>query len=423
VAILGLSACGDSAPGPVDPVEPFGSITVQVIAPGVTAYGDITARVVWGEQNLTAAVDANGLAQVMIPEAVSGFGTLTLEPGPNEPMHPGWALMTPGDVSGGTAKIVLAPKNWTIESGDYAGTTVPIDPELAADSRVMPSFWGFYFPYSQDGFVQVVEDNSQWVGEIRSWPEGDFPIQVALDRPGSTGDISAADSVAFWTNIDAMESALGFDAFVPERIENIQILGGTRRPNHGILVQVDSTIPVQASTRLNQPDPKIYSLSADARSWGGTFVEDLFLISADISYAVMDFDSIGFASDGQLVMHEFMHVLGAGHGCSWGSVQTYCASLVSTTPSAADVAHLAVLSELRQLERANGSRWGVLASIFGHRVVTLGLTPIPELNVLYGPISAPRDFFVAPSSSFLPARAQSPQRTSVPARVRPRRPR
>jgi hypothetical protein len=62
VAILGLSACGDSAPGPVDPVEPFGSITVQVIAPGVTAYGDITARVVWGEQNLTAAVDANGLA-------------------------------------------------------------------------------------------------------------------------------------------------------------------------------------------------------------------------------------------------------------------------------------------------------------------------------------------------------------------------
>ena len=61
-------------------------------------------------------------------------------------------------------------------------------------------------------------------------------------------------------------------------------------------------------------------------------------------------------------------------------------------PTAPDVAHLAVMSAMRELELEHLSRWGVLASVFGHRVVTLGLSPIPSLSVTYGPISAPSDW-------------------------------
>jgi hypothetical protein len=87
-----------------------------------------------------------------------------------------------------------------------------------------------------------------------------------------------------------------------------------------------------------------------------------------------------------------MHVLGAGHGCSWASVQTYCASLLSDVPTAPDVAHLAVMLEMRALELEHDSRWGILASVFGHRVVTLGLTPVPGIDLTYGPASAPADW-------------------------------
>jgi hypothetical protein len=390
--MVGLAACGDSAPGPTEPLEPFGTVAVRVVAPGVTAFGDITARVTWGGLNLTATVSPDGFARIELPEAVSGFGSLTLEPGPDEPVHPAWTLLAPQDVSGGTGTIVVAPKSWTIESGDYAGMTVPIDPELAADSRVLPSFWGFYFPYSQDGFAQEVTDDSQWVGEIRSWSKDDFPLPVALDRTGSTADFAATDSVAFWDNVDVMESALGFDAFEPVRVDDLSMRAGARQPDHGVLIQVDGTLPTRASTRISAPEPQSYSFSADARSWSGTGVEDFQLVSADIDYGIVRFESASYAADGQTVMHELMHVLGAGHGCSWGSVQTYCASLVSSGPSAADVAHLAVLSELRRLESEHGSGWGVMASVFGHRVVTLGLTPVPQLRVTYGPISEPEDW-------------------------------
>ncbi len=389
---LGVTACGDEPAGPEDLGPPFGTIQGTIVAPGVSTFSDVTARVTWGSETATAAVAADGSFIVSISDPVSGFGSLTIEPGFGEPIHPGWVLLTPGDVDGGSGTVVLAPRTWTIEGGDYAGTVVPIDPELAADSRVLPSYWGFYFPFSQQGFLQTVTDNQQWAGEIRSWPQSAFPIPVALDDIGSHVEFSDADSLTFWSHVDRMEDALGFDAFEPARVEELQLLSGTRRANQAILVQVDEALEPRGTGRVSPPDPQIYSVSADARTWSGTRVQSFDMLSADIRYGVVKLREIDFVEDQQLVIHELMHILGAGHGCSWASVQTYCASLLSDVPTPPDVAHLAVMSELRTLELEHRTRWGVLASVFGHRVVTLGLSPIPEITLIYGPISKPSDW-------------------------------
>ena len=387
-----MAACGEDSPGPQDVLLPFGTLQGQVVTSAETNFADVTARVVWGSQNLTAAVQSNGSFGVEIIDAVSGFGMLTIEPGPNEAIHPGWILLSPGDVGANPGTVVLAPKMWTVDSGDYAGVEVPIDPQLAADGRVMPSFWGFYFPFSQNGFLQTVTDNSEWAAEFRGWPPNAFPIPVALDRLGSDGDISAADSIAFWGHVEVMEAALGWDAFAPAPLEDVRILGGARRPADAIIVQLDSSVAVRGVGVINRADVRTYGLSADATTWSGTNVRNISVVSADITYGIIRLETSGLFSDRQLVIHELMHVLGAGHGCSWASVQTYCASLLSDVPTAPDVAHLAVMMEMRALELEHDSRWGILASVFGHRVVTLGLTPVPGIDLTYGPASAPADW-------------------------------
>ena len=395
LSVIVVAACRDEAPGPQDVVLPFGTLRGQVVTSADTSLGDVIARVVWGSQDLTAEVQPDGTFDIEIIDPVSGFGTLTIEPGPSEPMHPGWILLSPGDVGGGRSAVVLAPKTWTAESGDYAGVEVPIDPELAADGRVMPSFWGFYFPFSQSGFLQTVTDHAAWAAEFRGWPQDAFPIPVALDRPGSDGDITATDSVAFWEHVEVMEAALGWDAFAPVPLEDVRILSGSRRPADAVVVRLDESVALRGVGEINRIDEQTYGLTADATMWSGSNVLNVSVVSADITYGIVRLGSNELLADRQLVIHELMHVLGAGHGCSWASVQTYCASLQSDVPTPPDVAHLAVMMEMRALELEHGSRWGILASMFGHRVVTLGLPPVPGIDLKYGPASAPSDWYLS----------------------------
>jgi hypothetical protein len=393
-----LAACGDAPSGPEEETfQPFGTIMGKVVAPNQVTFDNLTARVVWEDQNVTAPVATDGSFTVEIPEAVAGFGALTIEPAAGASVHPAWVLLSPGDVDGGSGTIVLTPTTWTPESGDYAGIEIPIDPQLAADTRVMPSFWGFYFPFSQEGFLQSVTDNTLWAAEFRGWPADAYPLPVAFDHDFTDEPITAADSVIFWGHVDRMEEALGWDAFRPARVEEVQILGGSRRANQAILVQIDTTLQTRGLGLISRPNPQIWNLTADATSWSGTPVERIDVLSADITYGLVKLDSISLVTDRQLVIHEMMHTLGAGHGCSWGSVQTYCASLLTDIPSAADVGHLRVMAEVRALELQYRSRWGLIAAVLGQRVVTLGLSPTPRLNVLYGPASVPADFYGVPN--------------------------
>lgn len=383
-----MGACGGEPAAPDLPPEPVGSILGQLHAPGATSFSGLTARVTWGEQSESVSVQPDGSFTIPLFTDVSGFGALTIEPDANTGVHAAYVLLTPGDLDG-RGQIALVPDRWTLESGDYAGTEVPIDPDLAADSKVMPSFWGFFFPFRQQGSFQVVTNSALWAGDLRTWKPGLFPIPVALDRPGSNAGITEADSIAFWSHVETMESALGRDVFEPAAIDDVTILGGSRRARNAVLVQIDTAQLLDGYSDPNTPDAWTWLFSADASSWSGSPVSRVALGSADMNGARVRLRSTELLTDRRTVIHELMHVLGAGHGCSWASVQTYCASLATDVPTPADVAHLEVLEAMRGLEATINSRWGIMSAVLGQRTVTLGLPAIPPPDVVWGPGRTP----------------------------------
>lgn len=385
-AVVVLAACGDdpSGPGENESEEPAGVVLGTVYAPDRTTFGDLTARIRWGEQDVTNPVNADGSFAVPLVDPVEGFGQLTVEPADGEGLLPAMVLLTPGDLNG-QGTVVLLPTSWTLEAGIHEGTTVSIQPALAADTRVMPSFWGFLYPFRQEGFLQTVVDNSHWSGAFRSWPESMYPIPVALDRLGSNAPFTDADSAMLWTHLNRLEAVMGRDLFQPAPVSEIQILGGSRRALDAILIQVDTTQETRGEGANRTPEPWTWSLTADADTWAGGPVQRVGFLSADIEGGRMVVQDPELFEDQRLVIHEMMHVLGLGHGCSWPSVMTYCASLATDEPTAQDIAHFEVLETIRRMEDELDTRWGLLASVFGHRVVSLGLTPVPGPNLVYGP--------------------------------------
>jgi hypothetical protein len=375
-AALVLGACGPEPAGP-EGLPPFGRVIGEVVAPGIDVFGDLTARVTWDGMEVASAVQPDGSFELDVPYEVTGFGFLTIEPVAGEGLHPAWVILSPAELDVRTV-VVVAPTTWTIEAGDYAGQTVPIDPALAADPSVLPSYWGFYFPFEQDGFDQTVTEPGEWLGELWEWPESAYPIPLALDRAGSDARFARADSVALWQHVDRMERALGWDAFRPARIEDLEVRPGERRADGAILVQVDTALGVPGVGLTGRADRAGWSLSAQAGSWSGGDVEFVSFSSGDVAFGHVRVSAPAHLRESRLVIHELMHTLGVGHGCAWRSVQTYCGTLAADVPTAADVAHLQVLRRMRTLEHEHDTRWGVIAAVFGRRVVSLGLPPVPS---------------------------------------------
>lgn len=383
--LLAMVACGNEPAAPGLDEEPQPRLIIGTVhAPGMTTFTGLTARVSWGPLSGTSAVNADGSFAVPILGEVAGFGQLTIEPDADAGVNPAWVLLTPGDLDQ-QGRLVLLPARWTLDAGTHAGTVIDIRPDLATDTRVLPGYWGSFFPFRQEGFLQTVLDNTQWTGAFSTWPEGALPIPLALDRPGSDQALTAADSAAVWGHVEAMEDAFGRDLFRPAPVSEVVILGGVRRADGALLLQLDSTLASRGLGNVDNADGRTWTLTADASTWSGGPVQRVGFISEDITGARIAFRDAGLLSDRGVVVHELMHILGAGHGCSWPSVQTYCDSLRTDLPTAHDVAYLEVLEAARALEKDVGTRWGLLSAVVGARVVTLGHPPIPAPALVYGP--------------------------------------
>ena len=96
---LVAGACSDDPASP-DAVEaePVGTLHGRVVAPGISTFSDLTARLSWGNWTFEAAVLTDGTFDIVVTEDVAGLGTLTVEPGVFAPLHPGWALVSRHDV-------------------------------------------------------------------------------------------------------------------------------------------------------------------------------------------------------------------------------------------------------------------------------------------------------------------------------------
>lgn len=384
--LLTLLGCWDAPNDIAGPAPDVVQVQGQVhLLPG-QSLGTAVARVQWDDLDRQSQVAADGSFAVGLPRLVTGTGLLTIAGGSE---HPAWVRVDATELDDGI-DVILVPKRWTVTAGAYQGQVVDIDPSAAADSRVLPSFWNFIFPFLQDQFLQTVVDSTRWLGQLMTWPDDAFPLPVVIDRDASTGLVSEADSVALWERIDELEAALGWDAFEPGRIDDMVVeeWSGGRYVQGAVTVRVDSE---QATRGLGGsfPEQTRWFWDRDAADWSGGPVRRVTVFSADFVRARVGVRENALFEDPQIIPHELMHVLGPGHGCTWPSLQTYCASLESDVATAQDIGYLEVLMAVRRLDAELDTPHGIAAAVFGQRVLSLGLAPVPAPDVVFGPENAP----------------------------------
>lgn len=245
--------------------------------------------------------------------------------------------------------FVLVPRRWTIASGRYAGQAVEISPH-GARTPVCAGCSVFWVRAQPQGQEPV---------PYQGWPLSRFPLRVGFDREHSIPAGAAPDSTAFWIAMEMMEEAFGQDLFRPVRYSQTLAQGlEPDAPDDVVLVMVDPSLPVSGLTMVLARRGIVDFAAVSLQRRREMFTE----------YGP------------ELVAHEMMHALGFGHTCAWRSVSAdlnRCSQLRARTPTPQDVAHVQVLYQVRDLQRAVGFRWGLDAATSGERVLVLGLPDTP----------------------------------------------
>ena len=224
-------------------------------------------------------------------------------------------------------RILLVPTQVVVDGGSFAGATVPIHIDAA-----------LAMPTERSRYWRVARASPDDYGTPIGWPEGMFPIPVALR--GRSG-VSASDSAAFWRAARQLEADLGRSLFQPVN---------------------------------DEPAPEeiwriIVSIDARAGSPGLTFIT--YDAAGEIYEATVAIRSSVFLSDARLVTHELIHALGFGHATAWYSA-TGSAYSAPARATVADVAYAQLFYRLRRAHIAHGVTHGVTASAAEARALITG---------------------------------------------------
>jgi hypothetical protein len=212
-------------------------------------------------------------------------------------------------------RIALVPTTWRIDTGTYAGQSVPID--AAAAMRRSPGGAAFW---------RLPPDRGR-TPALLGWPESAFPLRVAFNRGRSHDPISASDSAEFWEIAEQLQRDLGGRFFVPAQMTGDSI------PTGVVTVEV-----------------------AGGSMEGHTFVT--WNEGGDIYDGVLMFQRASTLRGAHVVTHELLHLLGFGHATSFRSVSRAGAFFeLRLTPE--DVAYAQVAMRLRRLQGQSGARPGL----------------------------------------------------------------
>jgi hypothetical protein len=217
--------------------------------------------------------------------------------------------------------IVGIPTVWTITSGTFAGSPVPID--LGAAYATPTGRTGdpsFYLRYGTP---------SRYVVGSYAAP----PVPTAFCRSASNRAIDLADSTAFWTIMSAYHVIVGRTIYAPA--QDVAVCG---RSSTGFELVRDSTqggIPVAGITTPFSRDFARGIMDGDWKQESRKCFIDLFC-----------------------VQHEMTHGLGFGHTCAWTSIMESCGNraMQSDTPTATDVAYIQLMAAVADAERTLNTR-------------------------------------------------------------------
>lgn len=308
---------------------------------GSPAGLEFSARLGAGAQRFSTPIDrTTGNFSLTIPLFTSSGAALEFyvdaASGSNRRYHPSYLRMAPGLVPTG-ARILLVPHFITPDSGSYAGQPVPVNLDNAfsavcsntADANCQ-SYWPSY-----------------WISGIKMWPDAARPIPLALDR--TTSSVSAADSVALWGTIRAVESDLGRQLYKPA------MFAVYTSPGYSVgmmLVSRDSAIaPFAGYTNWN---------------WDGQGM----LFQAKVRLA-----STSVFANGSVVSHELTHGQGFSHTCRWSTIMGGYGCGQTSRLSSSDVAYYHLAQMVRAKMIALSPTWSIVESLQGVRVIEFSLAP------------------------------------------------
>jgi hypothetical protein len=271
--------------------------------------------------------------------------------------------------------FVLLPKEWTVQKGKYAGQHLAIDLRKAMEGA---NSSGSYF---NDAGPQPL-----FAGGMRAWKADAYPIKVAIRRTGATDAVTAADSTALWTLLRQMEVTLGRSIFTPVTEESGWTMSEPTAAQDGVVQVMISSTEVPAGhtgaaflTNFSIAD-LLYDQHHPLDGWRGSKPTTLQLSNSDARAGGVFFSTPGTMHVAATVKHEFMHVLGVGHGCAWTSIMSYC-GLAPTDDDMTlqDVAYWEYLDAVRLAERAGAAQFGLYPAFFGERALLDNLEPVPAL--------------------------------------------
>jgi len=238
---------------------------------------------------------------------------------------------------------LLIPHEETLTAGSYAPAAIPLS--------------------LNDAFTSVCADKSDaqcnsfypnaWLGLSTGpalWPEPEFPLPVAFNRPGSTDSISVDDSIAVWLSLRQLEADVGRTMFRPAELNSLPPPSNGFTP-HAILISVDSTL---------------------SGSWGyANWASDAAgnLVTAKVR--IIDREALHFPN---LLAHELLHTLGFHHTCAWASVMGGYGCRTEPRASATDAAAFALAYEVLRAVRTEAPTTGLVDALEGERVLELGLS-------------------------------------------------
>lgn len=279
----------------------------------------------------SATVDAAGRFVLPLPDSLPDSVTVVVDAA--DPAlrahHPAVARVPRAQVRDRQHGFVLAPLEWLVPGGTYAGRRVPISPTLArqAPCAGCSGFWvRMGGPRGGTGF--------------QGWIATRFPLRVAFERGGSVPVGAVPDSAAFWRAAGEVEDALGEDLFRPVPFAATLPRHAEEDPGDVVLVRIDRTLTTGGLTTMVGSRGNI-EYAGLALQRAGALLEPRGL---------------------ELVRHELMHVLGLGHTCAWRSVLAdvgRCPRMAAPAPTPQDVAYTQLLYRVRALQRDGTLRWGL----------------------------------------------------------------
>jgi hypothetical protein len=228
--------------------------------------------------------------------------------------------------TGPELNAIVVPTSWSIPSGTHAGVTLGVSADAALRR------WRGTAPFARGSAHQ-----GRRTRRVVGWAPHAFPLPVVFVRERSTTRVSAADSVAFWESVRALETQLGMTLF--QAAETTAIGNG----RVGVEVVVDPRTPPAAITWA---------------SW---------VPSGDLNDARVAVRSLADLRNTALIAHEMIHALGFGHALEWRSVMTRTASGGVKALTVEDVAYVQLILRVRAAQATFGAELGFLEAAEGER--------------------------------------------------------